>query len=54
MKFESKWLGLTVLTGGRPIQFKDGKYQTTDKGEIAILRKTADVVEVEEVEKGKK
>lgn len=34
--------GIPVLTAGKSIQFENGEYNTTDKEEIAFLKKKAD------------
>jgi len=48
MLFKSKYLSLTVYNDGKPLNFKNGEYETTDKGEIKALKHIADVKEVEE------
>ena len=48
MKFKSKYLSLTVYSGGKALEFKNGELETIDKSEIRTLKHAADVEEVTE------
>ena len=48
MKFTSKYPSLTVYSDGKPLEFKNGEFETTDKSEIRTLKHAADVEEVTE------
>jgi len=49
MKFNSKYLSLSVYHEGRTLDFRNGEYETTDKAEIKTLKHAMDVKEVEEI-----
>lgn len=46
-----KYKRLNVLTSTGTIEFRNGRYETEDKKEIAILNKTLDVVAIDEAVK---
>lgn len=50
MTFQSNKPNVTIWNGGKPIKFKGGTYETTDKGEIEVLKKVPYVTESKEGE----
>ena len=48
MLFKSTFLNLSVYHEDKPLQFRNGLYETTDKNEIKVLKHIKDVEEFKE------